>query len=148
MIILALIIFISIAVAYATSSEYDRPFSIIMGASAGLVICAFVWYPAFGMTGGFYENYSEGERVGFVTKLSKKGFFWKTWEAQLQVGTGELAALQEPFSFSVADPELVEFLESSLGTANRVRITYSQWLVTPFRIGENSHVATGAEPIE
>ncbi|MEQ1733445.1 MAG: hypothetical protein ABL940_07215, partial [Bacteroidia bacterium] len=31
------------------------------------------------------ENYSNGERIGFVTKFSSKGRFWKSWEGELNL---------------------------------------------------------------
>ena len=31
-------------------------------------------------------NYSNGNRVGNITKFSEKGIIWKTWEGQLHLG--------------------------------------------------------------
>ena len=66
-----------------------------------LSIIMVPWY--FKLTTGFMPTYSEGERIGYVTKLTAKGIFWKTWEGEMQMGTGELASLQEHFHFSVYD---------------------------------------------
>ena len=29
------------------------------------------------------QNYSNGERVGMITKFTKKGIVWKSWEGHL-----------------------------------------------------------------
>lgn len=35
-------------------------------------------------------SYSEGERAGYVQKLSKKGWFCKTWEGEIAMATRPL----------------------------------------------------------
>lgn len=52
------------------------------------------------------ENYSEGERVGIITKFSSKGLIWKSWEGDLKVapnianGNG-MVGQYEDFLFSI-----------------------------------------------
>jgi hypothetical protein len=86
---------------------------------------------------GIMPTYAEGVREGYITKFSKKGFLWKTWEGQIQVGTGEQAALQAPHDFSVSDAELAAEIRSRLG--KRVVLHYRQWLVMPFSVGESGY---------
>jgi hypothetical protein len=70
-------------------------------------------------------SYSTGERVGYIQKISKKGWVCKTWE-------GELAMLNQPgvppqiFNFSVRDEGVAQNIliyaapgESYLRTASR-----------------------------
>lgn len=109
------------------------------------VLVSVIFVPLAGVTGGFFENYSTGTREGFITKVSVKGFFWKTNEAQIQVGTGQMAALQEPFSFSISDPDMALLVESYLG--ERVRIKYKQWLIQPYKYGGTSYDCVSIIPI-
>jgi hypothetical protein len=70
-----------------------------------------------------HMSYSTGERVGYVQKISKKGWVCKTWE-------GELAMVNLPgtapqiFSFSVRDDKIAKSLEDAAG--RRVSIDYEQ----------------------
>jgi hypothetical protein len=46
------------------------------------------------------ENYSNGERIGMITKFSQKGLIWSSWEGSLNTTqTGMNSAT--PFEFSV-----------------------------------------------
>lgn len=101
-----------------------------------------IGYPAIRFTTGLMLDYSTGEREGYVTKFSQKGIFYKTWEGQIQIGTGEMAALQEPWLFSVPD-DLALSVQSHLG--DRVRVTYDEALLLPFRDGETSYLITNIE---
>jgi hypothetical protein len=113
-------------------------------------ICLFVWLlttvfvviPAVKATTGLLADYAVGERTGYLTKISRKGVIWKTWEAQIQVGTGDLAALQQPFEFSIVDEDLVRRLREKLGS--RITLTYSQWVLMPYRHGESGYEAKKA----
>ncbi len=68
-------------------------------------------------------SYSSGERVGYVQKISNKGWVCKTWE-------GELAMVSMPgtapqiFNFTVRDDAVAHKLIDAAG--KRVSITYEQ----------------------
>jgi hypothetical protein len=111
----------------------------------GGMLAMLYFIPLAGATGGFWPDYSTGTREGYITKVSVKGAFWKTNEAQIQVGTGEMAALQEPFSFSISDPAMAELVNSYLG--DRVRIEYTQWLIQPYSLGETPYDCVSILPI-
>lgn len=151
-IITLILVLVPAAIAGLMSHEYSYDASItnavfaflFVGCVAG-VIMAMVFVPLAGVTGGFFDNYSTGTREGFITKVSVKGFIWKTNEAQIQVGTGQMAALQEPFSFSISDPDMALMVESYLG--EKVRIEYKQWLIQPYRYGETSYDCVSILPI-
>lgn len=100
----------------------------------------------FKITTGLMPGYSEGERIGYVTKLTSKGVIWKTWEGEMQMGTGELAALQEPFHFSVIGSELWFELRHSQG--KRVRLEYRRWLVMPYHVGSSGYQILDIEILE
>ncbi|KKT29807.1 hypothetical protein A3G55_04105 [Candidatus Giovannonibacteria bacterium RIFCSPLOWO2_12_FULL_44_25] len=90
---------------------------------------------------GLMPNYSNGERVGYVTKLSYKGLTFKTHEGQLQPGQGSQSALQEPFNFSVSKDrtDVLQKLENAAQKGTRVRLKYRQWLIMSFFLGESGY---------
>lgn len=67
--------------------------------------------------------YSKGERVGFVQKLSKKGWLCKTNEGELSMVN--MAGQQaEMFDFTVRDDTVVKKIEALNG--HRVTLTYEE----------------------
>ena len=68
-------------------------------------------------------SYSEGERAGFVQKLSKKGWLCKTWEGELALVSLPGAA-PEKFIFTVRDDVVAERINKQVGT--RVALVYAQ----------------------
>jgi len=67
--------------------------------------------------------YSKGERVGFVQKISKRGWICKTDEGELAMVN--IAGQQaEIFHFTVRDDEVVKKIESFAG--HRVALQYEE----------------------
>jgi hypothetical protein len=91
---------------------------IILGLLVALLGVAGLWTAA---TLSF--SYSKGERVGFVQKLSKKGWVCRTWE-------GELAMSPVPgsppqiFAFTVPDEAVAKKIGASEG--KRVSLSYEE----------------------
>ncbi len=90
-------------------------------------------------------SYSTGERVGYIQKMSKKGWVCKTWE-------GELAMLNQPgvpaqiFEFTVRDEAVAQNIMKYAG--QRVSLTYSQHRGIPTRcFGETEYFVTGVTPL-
>ena len=48
-----------------------------------LLIIASVVIPLTGLGIGILPNYSNGSRIGIVTKISEKGVFFKSWEGEM-----------------------------------------------------------------
>lgn len=113
----------------------------------GVPILAVVCYLAIPLGGGLIRGYSDGVREGYITKVSDKGVVWKTWEGQIQMGTGEMAALQQPFDFSISKNkrDLHEAAMANLG--KRVRITYVEWWVMPYSVGSSGYEVVSIEPV-
>jgi len=126
--------------------QRDDAYSAFMFCMMALGVCTALFIPTIGATSGFVEGYSEGTRDGYVTKLSRKGLFWKTDEGEMQLGAGQQAALQKPFSFSVKDPVVLKSIEDSRG--KRVRLTYTQWAIQPFRYGGTTYEVTAVEVLD
>ncbi len=79
--------------------------------------------------GSCTENYSNGERIGMLTKFSKKGLVWSSWEGTLNTTqTGMNSA--EPFEFSVDndvnDEKVIKTLDSAATQGWKVKIKYHQ----------------------
>ena len=93
------------------------------------------------------ENYSNGERIGMITKFSKKGLMFDSWEGTLNTTqTGMNSG--EPFEFSVDndvnDPKVIATLDSAATNGWKVKVTYHQvkgWNWFNNR-GETSYFAT------
>ncbi|MDP1862475.1 MAG: hypothetical protein Q8K52_01035 [Thiobacillus sp.] len=73
-------------------------------------------------------NYSEGERAGYVQKLSKKGWLCKTWEGELALVTMP-GAIPEMFIFTVPDDAAAGRINALAG--ERVVLQYQQHKFIP-----------------
>lgn len=76
---------------------------------------------------GLLPNYSDGTREGYIVKVSNKGFICKTVEAEMQTGTGNMAALSDPFDFTIIDKNLIAKLSEYQG--KKVRLHYNAYLM-------------------
>ena len=81
-----------------------------------LVVSAWSWIT-------MHVAYASGERVGYVQKISKKGWVCKTWEGELAMVNMPGAASQI-FAFSVSDDTVARSLMDAAG--KRVAIGYDQ----------------------
>jgi hypothetical protein len=89
---------------------------LLLIASIVAIFTLYVW-------GALHWSYSEGERAGFVQKLSKKGWLCKTWEGELALVSLPGAA-PEKFNFTVRDDAVAERINKQVGT--RVALVYAQ----------------------
>lgn len=73
-------------------------------------------------------DFSTGERVGWVQKLSRRGWLCKTWEGELQMSTipGSAPML---FQFTVPDDSVAHLIESAAG--RKVALYYEQHIGIP-----------------
>jgi hypothetical protein len=67
--------------------------------------------------------YSDGERVGWVQKFSRKGWLCKTWEGELAMSNVPGVAPQL-FAFTVRDDAIAEAINNAAG--KRVALQYEQ----------------------
>lgn len=97
------------------------------------VLILFVGY------NGIISDYSEGSRVGVITKLSHKGLLFKSWEGSINQGGTKLEPDSEgnnhvvlnATDFSVVDVKVVDKLQTAYKTGKRVEIVYKQWFLAP-----------------
>lgn len=82
----------------------------------------------------FSANYSDGFRAGSVIKLSRKGYLFKTYEGQLNLGmvinqdANSSTAVNNVWEFSVlkSDSSAIDSLEKAMTTGQRVRLHYKE----------------------
>lgn len=102
-----------------------------------------------GLCAGCGQNYSNGERVGVVTKLSEKGIIFKSWEGEMLIALPVAVAgttQPEKFTFNVAT-EAVDQVKKAMASGQRVEVVYRQWFLSPPTI-DNEHVVTAVKSAE
>lgn len=91
-------------------------------------------------------NFSEGERAGYVQKLSHKGWLCKTWEGEL-VLVSMPGAIPEKFEFTVRDDDVAKKINGFAG--QRVVLTYEQHKFIPTScFGETEYFVSDAKMVE
>jgi len=90
-------------------------------------------------------SYADGERAGYVLKLSKKGWLCKTWEGEMQM-VAIPGAVPEKFAFTVRDDAVVGKINAQLGKL--VTLSYEQHKGVPTTcFGETMYYAKGVEVV-
>jgi len=95
----------------------------------GIVVIALLVLSYF-----FFGSYSEGNRSGTISKLSRRGIIIKTYEGQLNVGgisvdSGHTSALWD-FSVSNGEKEVIKQLEDAALTGAHVKLYYKEKFYT------------------
>jgi hypothetical protein len=80
-------------------------------------------------------TYSEGQRTGVVTKVSRSGLMFKSWEGQLNLGGASADSngtmVPNVWPFTVQSDAVAHEIESAARDAKRVTVHYRQHLITP-----------------
>lgn len=90
-------------------------------------------------------TFSSGQRVGYVQKLSHRGWLCKTWEGELQMSNipGSAPML---FTFSVRSDSLAHVIEATEGRP--VALLYEQHVGVPSRcFGETEYFIVGVREL-
>lgn len=101
---------------------------------------------------GIDLEYSSGSRAGTVTKFSKKGYAFKTYEGELLMGgvrsnvEGNLTS--NIFEFSVVDPAMAEEVDKALTSGKRVKLHYRQVWMGGFTKGNTDYFITKVELVD
>jgi hypothetical protein len=89
--------------------------------------------------------YSTGERAGYLQKFSKRGWFCKTWEGDLQL-MAQPGVAPEMFAFSARSDSIAAELNKVTG--QRVVLTYQQHKGLPRKcFGETEYFVVGVRPV-
>jgi hypothetical protein len=90
-------------------------------------------------------SYSEGERAGYIQKLSRKGWLCKTWEGEVAMVTMP-GAIPDRFEFSVRDEAVANKINALAG--QRVILVYAQHKFIPTNcFGETEYFVTDARAV-
>jgi hypothetical protein len=90
------------------------------------IILALLVGVGYYLTAGYY---SKGERAGTISKLSERGYVFKTYEGMLNEGgySGETGSLTPRyFEFSCKIDTTITKLQKALKTGERVTLNYSE----------------------
>jgi len=115
-------------------------FSLIM--ALAILIAAFAGYVWVAL----HWSFSKGERVGYVQKISLKGWVIKTWEGELQMMPVP-GALPEKFIFSVREDSVAQKINGAAG--KKVSVFYEQHKGVPTKLfGETEYFVTDVRMLE
>jgi hypothetical protein len=105
-----------------------------------IITGALVYYFICGMA------YSEGTRSGILVKISQKGYIFKTYEGELNIGGfdqgGGTILPTTVFVFSVADRKVYERLEKMQG--HKIVVRYKEVIHNFFWQGDTDYFVTDA----
>ncbi len=112
-----------------------------------IVLLAVVFGALYYLTFGYY---SEGKRGGFITRLSNKGYLFKTYEGELKMGglyegDGSLNASEWTFSVSGKNKDAITKLEEAIASGHRVSLTYEEKFFTLPWNGDTKFFVTNVE---
>jgi hypothetical protein len=85
----------------------------------------------------YHFTYSQGESVGYVQKLSYKGWVCKTWEGEQMRALANMPTIPEKFAFTVRDAAIADQINAHIG--QKVVLEYAQHRGLPECFGETQH---------
>lgn len=103
---------------------------------------------------GCNDSYSEGERVGIVTKLSHKGWQYKTWEGEMNLGglasnsEGHLEANIWAFTIPDEDEKTLKLIQDAQRMQKPIVIRYKQWMIKPRCTTDSGYMVQSAEYVK
>lgn len=93
-------------------------------------------------------SFSDGERAGTVSKFSRRGYLFKTYEGVLNVGgfSGETGSLTPQFfDFSVKDDATAQKITEAVRTGQRVTLHYEEKILRLPWNGDTKYYITNVE---
>ena len=109
----------------------------------GLVLTLFIALSLY-LLFSYHFTYSKGESVGFVQKLSYKGWVCKTWEGEQIRALAVMPAIPEKFAFTVRDDAVADQINKQIG--QKVVVEYEQHKGLPGCFGETEYFITKVTP--
>lgn len=111
-----------------------------------LAVLILVVLPTLYFMGAIKWSYSDGERAGWVQKLSRKGWVCKTWEGELALVSQPGAPL-EKFAFTIWDDGVADDLNRYIG--KRVSLHYEEKVGLPTScFGETRYYITKVTAVD
>jgi len=93
---------------------------------AGLVVLVVLALAGFTWA-TLHLSYSDGERAGYVQKLSRKGWLCKTWEGEMAMVTMP-GTVAEKFAFTVPDAAVAAKLNANVGKRMALHYEQHKWV--------------------
>lgn len=114
-----------------------------------LSIALIILLPALVLGGWVWStlhfSYSDGERTGYVQKISKKGWVCKTWEGELQTNAMP-GSTPQIFQFSVPDEAVATSIMNASG--HPISLLYEQHKGVPSTcFGETEYFVTSMKKV-
>lgn len=115
----------------------------IMYAFLALIVLPSLGFAAWVWT-TLHFSYSNGERSGYIQKISNKGWICKTWEGEIAMTT-QPGVPPQIFAFSVRDENVARQIMKMSG--QRVTLSYEQHRGVPGDcFGETEYYITAVQP--
>ncbi len=83
-------------------------------------------------------GYSDGKRSGVITKFSRKGLIWKSWEGEMIQGGLRVVATKDGdqaqanvWAFHVPEGPFVDRISRAMDAGRPITIHYREWAVSP-----------------
>lgn len=112
---------------------YNSWFAILFTGVPSVLVVLFLSVPV---------TYSDGLKAGVLTKITKKGLVFKTYEGELNLGgmvsNGDGGMVANVWKFSVRDEKVFRELEKSQN--KRVKLDYVQYIRVAASVGDTSYV--------
>jgi hypothetical protein len=118
------------------------------------ILSALVFGRGGGCLVGCNPDYSEGERVGIVTKLSRKGWQNKTWEGEMNLGgmktgsDGKLETNVWKFTIPDEDEDSIKLIQEAQRSQKPIIIRYKEWQLHPVRQTDSGFMVQGVEYVK
>lgn len=104
-----------------------------------VIFIGYVWV-------ALHWSFSKGERVGYIQKVSQKGWVVKTWEGELQM-LPVPGAVPDKFVFSVREDAVAQKINGVVG--KKVSVYYEQHRGIPTTLfGETEYYVTDVKVVE
>lgn len=122
-----------------------------------MAIAAIFAALVFGSKGcpvGCNDSYSEGERVGIVTKISIRGWRYKTWEGEMNLGgltsnaNGQIETNVWRFTVPEEDEASLKLLQEAQRSQKPVIVKYKEWMIRPGCQTDSGYIVQGVEYVK
>jgi hypothetical protein len=109
-------------VAFTSAREPQAMVKVLVG----IVVIALLGLAGFTYL-TLHWSYSEGERAGYVQKLSRRGFICKTWEGEMAMVTMP-GTVAEKFLFTVRNEAVAAKVNAAVGKRMALHYEQHKWL--------------------
>ncbi len=98
-----------------------------------------------------FANYSEGTRTGYITKISRKGYIFKTYEGELNFGffggsANNVTQANNVWYFSVVNSTVADQVELASKSGQKVTLHYKQKYMKISLRGDTEYLVYKVEP--